>query len=80
VPSSCGANYFLTLVDDASRAVWLYLMREKGDAGTLLKGFISMAKTQFGKQVKEVRTANGTKFKSGPMKSFLSQRTNYTPN
>jgi len=27
-------------------------MKEKGDVGILPKGFISMAKTQFGKQVK----------------------------
>jgi len=73
VPSSCGAHYFLTLVDDASRVVWLYLMREKGEAGTRLKGFISMAKTQFGKQVKVVRMDNGTEFKSWPMKSFYRE-------
>jgi len=73
VPSSCGAHYFLTLVDDASRAAWFYLMREKGEAGILLKGFISMAKTKLGKQVKVVRTHNGIEFKSGPMKSFYHE-------
>ena len=29
VPSLCGAQYFWTIVDDASRAVWVYLMRAK---------------------------------------------------
>ncbi|GJU85133.1 retrovirus-related pol polyprotein from transposon TNT 1-94 [Tanacetum coccineum] len=29
-PTSCGAHYFLTLVDDRSRDVWAYLMRDKG--------------------------------------------------
>jgi len=28
-PSLCGAHYFLTIVDDASRGVWVYLMRER---------------------------------------------------
>ena len=27
--SSCGARYFLTIVDDFSRAVWIYLMVNK---------------------------------------------------
>jgi len=42
------------LVDDASRGVWLYLMKEKSEVGTLLKEFVSMAQTQFDKQVKVV--------------------------
>jgi len=29
VPSSCEAHYFLTLVDDTSRGVWLSLMKLK---------------------------------------------------
>ena len=28
-PSSCGAIYFLILVDDYSRAVWVYLLFDK---------------------------------------------------
>jgi len=41
------------------------MIREKSEVGILLKGFISMAKTQSGKQVKVVRTNNGIEFKSG---------------
>jgi len=73
VPTSCGAYYFLTVVDDASRAVWLFLMKEKSEVGTLLKGFVSMVKTQFGKQVKIVRMDNGTEFRSGPMRNFYHE-------
>ncbi|CAH9116635.1 unnamed protein product, partial [Cuscuta epithymum] len=28
-PSTCDAIYFLTFVDDFSRAVWVYLLRDK---------------------------------------------------
>ncbi|KAG7536483.1 GAG-pre-integrase domain [Arabidopsis suecica] len=31
VPSSCGAVYFLTIVDDFSRAVWTYLLLAKSE-------------------------------------------------
>jgi len=47
VQSFSGASYFLTIVDDASRAVWVYLMTEKRKIGNLLKGFVAMAKRQF---------------------------------
>ena len=29
IPSTCGAVYFLTLVDDFSQTVWLHLLLEK---------------------------------------------------
>jgi len=28
----CGASYFLTILDDASRGVWTYLMHAKSEA------------------------------------------------
>jgi len=52
VPSFCGAQYFLTIVDDANRAVWVYLMKVKGEASNLLKDFVVMVKSQYGKDVK----------------------------
>jgi len=44
VPSFCGAHYFLNIVDNASRAVWIYLIREKGEVASILQNFINMAK------------------------------------
>ena len=35
--SFCGAYYFLTIVDDASRATWVYLMKDKTEVSKLLK-------------------------------------------
>ena len=51
-PSSCGAHYFLTIVDDTIRTTWVYLMREKGEASKLIKNFIVIAYTQFDKRLK----------------------------
>ena len=72
VPSSCGACYFLTLVDDGSRSVWLYLMKEKSEVELFLKGFVAMVKTQFDKQVEVVQTNNGFEFKIWACEKFLS--------
>jgi len=69
-PSSCGAHYFLSIVDDASRGTWVYLMKDITDASKLLQGFVLMVKNQFNKIVKVVRCENGSEFTSGPMQEF----------
>ncbi|KAJ4755428.1 Retroelement pol polyprotein-like [Rhynchospora pubera] len=73
VASHCGAHYFLTIVDDFSRAVWVYLMVEKSETGDLLKSFCKMIQTQFNQSVKCIRSDNGLEFKSGPMKKFYAE-------
>lgn len=59
-PSFSGAHYFLTTVDDFSRCVWIFLMKEKTETTTHLKNFISMVDRQFNTQVKCVESDNGT--------------------
>ena len=61
-PSTNGATYFLTLVDDHSRAVWTYLMSAKSEVSQLIRNFCAMTERQFGKPVKLFRTDNGTEF------------------
>ena len=73
VPSLCGAQYFLTVVDDASRAVWVYLMRAKAQVLCLLQKFVIMVKTQFGKDVKIIRSNNGQEFLT-PVKQFYREK------
>lgn len=68
-PSSCGAVYFLTIVDDYSRAVWTYLMLEKSEVSSLLRNFCAMSERQFGQKVKTIRTDNGTEFM--PLSSYF---------
>ncbi|CAA7049816.1 unnamed protein product [Microthlaspi erraticum] len=60
--SSCGAAYFLTVVDDYSRAVWTYLILEKSKVANLLKEFFAHTERQFGTKVKKIRTDNRTEF------------------
>ena len=45
--SLCEAHYFLTIIDDASRGTWVYLMKDKGEASKLVMNFCVMVKTQF---------------------------------
>ncbi|CAA7027675.1 unnamed protein product [Microthlaspi erraticum] len=62
VPSSSGAVYFLTIVDDFSRAVWTYLLLEKSEVKRVLPEFLAYTEKQFNKLVRSVRSDNGTEF------------------
>ncbi|KAL2903852.1 Retrovirus-related Pol polyprotein from transposon TNT 1-94 [Bienertia sinuspersici] len=62
-PSTSGAHYFLTLVDDYSRAIWVYLLRSKTEVYKTFCSFLAMVERQFNKTVKIVRSDNGTEFK-----------------
>ena len=41
-PSLNGSRYFLTLVDDHSRCTWVYLMKLKSEASSLIQTFFQM--------------------------------------
>lgn len=53
-----GKQYFLTIVDDATRFTWLYLLKEKSDAAACIKVFFKFIQTQFDKQIKQLRSDN----------------------
>lgn len=58
IPTYSGHKFFLTLVDDASRYTWTYLMRNKSDVGTIIPHFFELVHTQFSKVIKAFRSDN----------------------
>ncbi|MFS7948515.1 putative RNA-directed DNA polymerase [Helianthus anomalus] len=66
-------NYFLTIVDDFSRAVWVYLIKRKSQASDCLINFCNLVKTQFKREVRRVRCDNGGEFVSNRMKTFYNE-------
>lgn len=61
-PAYSGARYFLTIVDDYSRGVWLYLLENKSEAPAHLKIFFSLTERQFETKVHTIRSDNGSEF------------------
>lgn len=57
-PTQEGYRYFLTIVDDHTRATWIYLLRLKSDVLTIFPDFIQMVETQYSTRVKSVRSDN----------------------
>nr|KYP54541.1 Retrovirus-related Pol polyprotein from transposon TNT 1-94 [Cajanus cajan] len=62
IPSMQGHKYFLTVVDDFTRFVWVFLMRSKAETQSTLKNFILHVERQFNVKVKMVRSDNGSEF------------------
>ena len=45
-----GYKYFLTIVDDYSRATWVYMLKSKLDVRKFIPDFFALVKRQFGKK------------------------------
>lgn len=55
-------DIFLTIIDDFSRAVWIYLLVNKTEVSRYLYQFLAMVERQFCTHVKIIRSDNGTEF------------------
>ncbi|KAF5815624.1 putative RNA-directed DNA polymerase [Helianthus annuus] len=67
-----GYKYFLTVVDDYSRAVWCYLLKNKTEVFENVKDFYELVLTQFKSKIKVFRSDNGTEFVNNQMVSFCN--------
>ncbi|PWA93616.1 hypothetical protein CTI12_AA069020 [Artemisia annua] len=66
-------KYFLTIVDDHSRATWTYLMPSKQHAISNIKAFYFYIQNHFQITIKTVRSDNGTEFLNSSLSEFFSQ-------
>ncbi|GJY26343.1 putative RNA-directed DNA polymerase [Tanacetum coccineum] len=67
VVSKDGFRYFLTIVDDYTRGVWIYLLKTKDEVFDLFTSFINHIQNQFKCSIKTVRSDNGTEFVNNKM-------------
>ena len=50
-----GPKYFISLIDDCSRYIYLYMLHNKDETLDAFKVFKAKAEKQYGKQIKIVR-------------------------
>ena len=62
VTSHGGCSYFLSVVDDFSRKVWVFLLKHKSDVFEKFKNWMCFVENQTGKKIKTLRTDNGLEF------------------
>jgi len=67
-PSIGGRHYFVTFVDDFSRRVWVFTMKNKNDVLGIFLKWKAQVQNQTGRKIKVLLTDNGGEYKSD---SFL---------
>ncbi|KAH9762600.1 Integrase catalytic domain-containing protein [Citrus sinensis] len=68
-----GAKYFLSLIDDYSRMVWVYLLKSKNKVFEKFKQWKALVETQTGRKVKRLRIDNGLEFCNQQFNDFCAQ-------
>ena len=58
----CGAHCFFTIIDDHSKGVWVYLLKDKTEVGHTLRNLFALICRQFNGVVKIVWSGNGIEF------------------
>ncbi|KAK4402106.1 Retrovirus-related Pol polyprotein from transposon TNT 1-94 [Sesamum angolense] len=62
VPSHGGNRFFLSIIDNFSRKVFVFLMKHKSEVFEKFKMWKSLVENQTGKKLKALRTDNGLEF------------------
>lgn len=68
-----GNRYFLLLVDDFSRKMWVYMMKAKGEAFEVFKKFKAMVENKMDSKIKTFRTDRGGEFCSSVFNKFCEE-------
>ena len=62
IPSIHSYKYFLTIVDDYSSYIWIFLLKQESEVVKILKNFVVFVQTQFETTIKIIKSNNGTEF------------------
>jgi len=60
----------LTFVDDFSRKIWVYFLRQKNETFSMFKKFKALVENQTGRKIKKLRTDNGLEFVESEFEEF----------
>ena len=72
VESLGGNRYFVTFIDDASRKVWVYLLKAKDQVYQFFQKFHALVERETGKFLKCLRTDNGGEYTSKEFRNYCS--------
>ncbi|MDM1070863.1 DDE-type integrase/transposase/recombinase, partial [Myroides sp. 1372] len=65
-----GWRFYVTFIDDHTRKVWVYFMKEKSEVFTHFQNFRMLAEKQTGLQVKCLRSDGGGEYTSYEFKEY----------
>nr|GEW57246.1 RNA-directed DNA polymerase, eukaryota, reverse transcriptase zinc-binding domain protein [Tanacetum cinerariifolium] len=78
VESLGGKRYFLSIVDDYSMRVWVYILRFKHEAFGKFKEWKKLVENQTGRTVKKLRTDNGLEFCNREFQQLCTEKATCT--
>lgn len=70
ITSYGGVRYFLSIIDDSYRKVWIYILKNKSDTFSKFKNWKTLVETQVGRKVKRLGTDNGLEYLSTEFNNF----------
>lgn len=68
-------QYFLSIIDDYTRKVWVYFLATKDEAFSKFREWKGLVENQVNKNVKCLRTDNGLEFCNVAFDNFCKQQT-----
>ena len=71
--STLGFQYFVTFIDDYSRCIWLFLMKNRAELYYIFQKFYAEILTHFYISIRVLRGDNVREYFSAPFIAFMSQ-------
>ena len=72
VASLGGLRYYTTFIDDSSKKVWVYFLKNKSDAFETFKKWKAMVETETDLRVKYLRSDNGGEYIDGGFSEYCA--------
>ncbi|CAA7401997.1 unnamed protein product [Spirodela intermedia] len=72
-PSTSGARWFITFIDDCTRMTWIYLLKNKSDVSMALIQFCSLIRTQFETTIQRFRSDNAKDYFNHTLTSYFQK-------
>lgn len=73
-PSLGNGQYILTLIDNFSKFVTVYILKAKSETKDCIKKYIELTENQLGKSMKTLRSDNGREYTDKILQDFLAER------
>ena len=72
VQSLGASRYYVTFIDDATRKIWVYCIRQKSDVFDTFERWKDLVENKIGKRLKCLRSDNGGEYCSKEFDSYCS--------
>ena len=67
-----GSRYYMTFIDDSSKKVWVYFLKNKYDVFETFKKWKAMVETETGLKVKCLKSYNGEEYIDGGFSEYCA--------